>query len=60
MAVVSGPRPRVHPRPRPYAEPRESLLERAGVLRLDFPLLAAALGLIAFSIYTLAEATTVA
>jgi rod shape determining protein RodA len=58
MAVVSGPRPRVHPRPRPYAEPRESLLERAGVLRLDFPLLAAALGLIAFSIYTLAEATT--
>lgn len=57
MAVVSGPRPRVQPRPRPYAEPRESLLERAGVLRLDFTLLAAAVGLIAFSIYTLGQAT---
>jgi rod shape determining protein RodA len=57
MAVVSGPRPRVQPRPRPFAEPRESLLERAGVMRLDFPLLAAAVGLIAFSIYTLGQAT---
>jgi rod shape determining protein RodA len=57
MAVVSGPRPRVQPRPRPYAEPRESLLERAGVLRLDFALLAGAIGLIAFSIYTLGQAT---
>ncbi len=57
MAVVSGPRPRVQPRPRPYAEPRESLLERAGVLKLDFALLAGALGLIAFSIYTLGQAT---
>ena len=57
MAVVSGPRPRVQPRPRPYAEPRESLLARAGVLRLDFALLAGALGLIAFSIYTLGQAT---
>jgi rod shape determining protein RodA len=57
MAVVSGPRPRVQPRPRPFAEPRESLLERAGVLRLDFPLLAGAIGLIAFSIFTLGEAT---
>jgi rod shape determining protein RodA len=58
MAVVSGPRPRVQPRPRPYAEPRESLLERAGVLRLDFALLAGAIGLIAFSIYTLGQATS--
>jgi rod shape determining protein RodA len=33
------------------------LLERAGVLRLDFPLLAGAIGLIAFSIFTLGEAT---
>ena len=57
MAVVSGPRPRVQPRPRPYAEPRESLLERAGVLKLDFALLLGAVGLIAFSIYTLGEAT---
>jgi rod shape determining protein RodA len=57
MAVVSGPRPRVQPRPRPFAEPRESLLERAGVLRLDFALLAGAIGLIAFSIYTLGQAT---
>ena len=57
MAVVSGPRPRVQPRPRPFAEPRESLLERAGVMRLDFPLLAGAVGLIAFSIFTLGEAT---
>src|ERR671915_2558552 len=57
MAVVSGPRPRMQPRPRPFAEPRESLLERAGVMRLDFPLLAGAIGLIAFSIFTLGEAT---
>ena len=57
MAVVSGPRPRVQPRPRPFAEPRESLLERAGVMRLDFPLLAGAVALIAFSIFTLGEAT---
>src|SRR5688572_4258019 len=57
MAVVSGPRPRMQPRPRPFAEPRESLLERAGVMRLDFPLLAGAVGLIAFSVYTLGQAT---
>ena len=57
MAVVSGPRPRVQPRPRPFAEPRESLLERAGVLRLDFTLLAGAVGLIAFSVFTLGQAT---
>lgn len=57
MAVVSGPRPRIQTRPRPYAEPRESLLERSGLLRLDFSLLAGALGLIAFSIYTLGQAT---
>jgi rod shape determining protein RodA len=47
----------MQPRPRPFAEPRESLLERAGVMRLDFPLLAGAVGLIAFSIFTLGEAT---
>jgi rod shape determining protein RodA len=47
----------MQPRPRPFAEPRESLLERAGVLRLDFTLLAGAVGLILFSIYTLGEAT---
>src|SRR5688500_1786290 len=57
MAVVSGPRPRVQPRPRPYAEPRESLLERAGVLKLDYALFLGAFGLIAFSIYTLGQAT---
>ena len=60
MAVVSGPRPRARlaPRPAPFAEPRASLLERAGVLRLDFTLVAAAVGLIAFSIYTLGQATS--
>ena len=58
MAVVSGPRPRMQSRARAYAEPRASLLERAGVLRLDFPLLAAAVGLIAFSVFTLGEATS--
>ena len=57
MAVVSGPRPRVQPRPRPFAESRESLLERAGVLRLDFTLLAGAVGLIAFSVLILGQAT---
>ena len=59
MAVVTGPRPRARlaPRPRPFAEPRESLLERAGVLRLDMTLMAGAAGLIAFSIYTLGQAT---
>ena len=34
-----------------------SLLERAGFARLDFPLLAGTLGLIAFSVYVLAQAT---
>lgn len=60
MAVVSGPRPRprLAPRPVPFAEPRESLLERAGVLRLDFTLLAAAAALVAFSVFTLGQATT--
>src|ERR687892_174596 len=57
MAVVKGPRPPVQPPPRPFAPPRRSVLERAGVMRLDFPLLAGAIGLIAFSIYTLGEAT---
>jgi rod shape determining protein RodA len=59
MAVVSGPRPRTRlaPRPVPFAEPRESLLERAGILRLDFTLLAGALALIAFSVFTLGQAT---
>lgn len=44
-------------RTRPYAEPRASLLERTGVLRLDFTLLAGVVALIAFSIYTLGQAT---
>lgn len=47
----------MQPRPRPFAESRESLLERLGVMRLDFSLLAGAVGLIAFSIYTLGQAT---
>ena len=60
MAVVSGPRPRprLAPRPVPFAEPRASLLERAGVLRLDFTLVAAAAALVAFSVFTLGQATT--
>lgn len=55
MAVVSGPRPRarIAPRPQPFAEPRASLLERAGVMRLDFPLLGAVVGLLALSVLVL-------
>ncbi|MGH2954844.1 MAG: rod shape-determining protein RodA [Solirubrobacterales bacterium] len=45
------------PRPRPFEKPRSTLLERSGVLHLDVVLLAAGVGLIAFSIYTLGVAT---
>ena len=45
------------PRPRPFEQPRAGLLERAGFLQLDLFLLAAGLGLIGFSIYTLGVAT---
>jgi rod shape determining protein RodA len=45
------------PRPRPFEKPRTTLIERTGVLRLDLLLLAAGVGLIAFSIYTLGVAT---
>src|SRR5919106_1831206 len=45
------------PRPRPFEKPRSTLLERSGVLQLDLVLLAAGIGLIAFSIYTLGVAT---
>jgi rod shape determining protein RodA len=45
------------PRPRPFEKPRSTLLERSGVLHLDLVLLAAGIGLIAFSIYTLGVAT---
>jgi rod shape determining protein RodA len=41
----------------PFAEPRASLLERAGVLRLDFTLLAASRGPMVPAIYTLGQAT---
>ena len=42
------------PRPRPFEQRRrEGLLERSGFLHLDLTLLGAALGLIAFSLYTL-------
>src|SRR5918996_552700 len=46
------------PRPRPFEKPRSTLLERSGVLQLDLVLLAAGIGLIAFSIYTLGVATS--
>lgn len=46
------------PRPRPFEEPRPGLLERAGFLHLDLALAAAALALIAFSVYTLGVSTT--
>src|SRR5919106_2379954 len=45
------------PRPRPFEKPRSTLLARSGVLQLDLVLLAAGIGLIAFSIYTLGVAT---
>src|ERR671919_279878 len=45
------------PRPRPFEKPRSTLLERSGVLHLDLVVLAAGIGLIAFSVYTLGVAT---
>jgi rod shape determining protein RodA len=53
------PVPATRPRPRPFDERRrdEGLLERAGLLRLDFARLGAALAVIAFSVYTLGVTT---
>jgi rod shape determining protein RodA len=46
------------PRPRPFERRHTSLLERAGFMHLDLLLIGAALGLIAFSVYTLSVTTT--
>jgi rod shape determining protein RodA len=45
------------PRPRPFEPRHTSLLERAGFMHLDLLLIGAALGLIAFSVYTLGMTT---
>jgi rod shape determining protein RodA len=45
------------PRPRPFEPRHTSLLERAGLMHLDLVLIGAALGLIAFSVYTLGATT---
>jgi rod shape determining protein RodA len=45
------------PRPRPFEHRHTSLLERAGLMHLDLLLIGAALGLIAFSVYTLGATT---
>jgi rod shape determining protein RodA len=45
------------PRPRPFEPRREGIIERTGVLHLDLMLVAAALGLIAFGIFTLGVTT---
>jgi rod shape determining protein RodA len=45
------------PRPRPFEPRREGIIERTGVLHLDLVLVAAALGLIAFGIFTLGVTT---
>src|SRR3954454_2188613 len=46
------------PHPAPFERTRETLVERAGFARLDPLMLVAGLALIAFSIYTLAVATS--
>jgi rod shape determining protein RodA len=45
------------PRPRPFEPRHTSLLERAGFMHLDLLLIVAAIGLIAFSLYTLGLTT---
>ena len=62
MAVVTGPRPRQRARtlpaaPRVLNEPRPGLAERTGIMHLDFGMILAAVGLMAFSVYTLGVTT---
>jgi rod shape determining protein RodA len=45
-----------HARPEPFAV-RESIAERLGLAHMDWPLTIAAIGLVAFSIFTLGQAT---
>jgi len=53
MSYVAGPRPVTEP----FAEERESLAERLGLAHVDWPLASAAVALIAFSAFTLGQAT---
>jgi len=53
MSYVARPRPVTEP----FAEERESLAERLGIAYFDWPLALAAIGLIAFSVITLGQAT---
>ncbi|MBS1879815.1 MAG: FtsW/RodA/SpoVE family cell cycle protein, partial [Actinobacteria bacterium] len=54
MSYVARPRPVAEP----FAEEHQSLAERLGLADLDWPLAFAAIGLIAFSVFTLGQATT--
>ena len=53
MSYVAGPRPVTEP----FAEERETLAERLGFAHVDWPLAFAAIALVAFSIFTLGQAT---
>jgi rod shape determining protein RodA len=53
MSYVAGPRPVTEP----FAEERESIAERLGLAHVDWPLASAAVALVAFSAFTLGQAT---
>jgi len=53
MSYVAPQRPVTEP----FSPERESLAERVGLAHLDWPLACAAIGLVAFSIFTLGQAT---
>lgn len=53
MSYVAGPRPVTEP----FAEERESIGERLGLAHVDWPLASAAVALVAFSAFTLGQAT---
>jgi cell division protein FtsW (lipid II flippase) len=54
MSYVAPQRPVTEP----FAPERESLAERLGLAHLDWPLALSAVALVAFSIFTLAQATS--
>lgn len=54
MSYVAPQRPVTEP----FAQERESLVERLGLAHVDWPLALAALALVAFSIFTLGQATS--
>lgn len=55
MSSAARPRPVAAQR---FAEERESLAERLGLAHLDWPLALAAMALVAFSVFTLGQATS--